>query len=173
MDIQVKAGDVFGTKNPMWLGKAINSIQKFWSKDGESKYSHSGIIIDNKGTTFEALWTVTSKNLFEEHKGDGVIIARPIGSSNGGVFDIKRGLMEIFKHKGKIYPFWRLAMHMFPPLSKIAPLDRLVCSELTAKYLYLCGARHHQYQGTNPDTLADEWRRWKNFEIIFEGTIGE
>ena len=172
MNIQVKRGDVFGTKNPMWLGKAINGLQWFWSKDGESKYSHSGIIIDDQGTTFEALWTVSSKNLFDEHKGDNLIIARPNSPINGRPFDIEKALKRVIKeHNGQWYPGWRLLLHTIPPLAKIALFDRLVCSELVAQYLYLAGTREGQYKGTNPDTLADEWRRWKNFDIVFEGKL--
>lgn len=169
--VKVKRGDVFGCSNPMWLGRGINTIQKIWSDDGCSQYSHSGIIIDPDGTTFEALWTVTSKNIFAEHTGDNVIIARLVHPVNGK-FDIETALKRIMQeHKGQWYPGWRLFMHMIPPLAKIALFERLVCSEVTAKYEWLAGARHSQYKGTNPDTLADEWRRWKNYEVIFEGAL--
>lgn len=168
MDIQLKPGDVVGTENPMWLGKAINAIQWLWSGDGESKYSHSLIIKDDENNTFEALWTVRSQNFFKAYKGKRVIIARPkVGSA---IIDEQLWVI-IKKHKGQFYPAWRIIMHIIPPLAKIAIFDRLVCSELVAKFLCLIGARHEQYKGTNPDRLADEWRRWKTFDIIFEGVL--
>jgi len=152
----------------MWLGKAINAIQWFWSEDGEAKYSHAGMILDNRGTTFEALWTVSSRNIFSAYAGENVIIARPRCDSAA----IDKALDAIItEHKGQWYPGWRLFMHLIPPASKITFFDRLVCSELCAKYLYLAGARHDQYTGTNPDTLADEWREWKHFDVVFEGKL--
>jgi hypothetical protein len=166
--IKVQRGDVFCSTNPMWLGRAINAIQWFWSEDGESKYSHSGIICNATGTTFEALWTVRSRNFFEAYTDDNVIIARPVCP------EVKKldALDKIIRtHRGQWYPFWRLGMHLFPPLAKVAIMDRLVCSELVAEYLFLAGVRHDQYKGTNPDQLADEWREWKRFNVIFEGRL--
>jgi len=166
---QVQTGDFFGSTNPMALGRGINAIQWFWSKDAESIYSHSGIITGEDGTTLEALWTVKSGTLFTDYAGDKVIIARYMDVSPARIRDELRALRE--QHEGNIYPFWRLGMHLFPPLAKVTWFDRLVCSELVAKYLYMIGARHPQYAGTSPDVLADEWHRWKNFEIVFEGEL--
>jgi hypothetical protein len=166
--IELIAGDVFCSSNPMWLGRAINAIQWFWSKDGESKYSHAGIILDGSGTTLEALWTVSGRNIFDACKNDNLIIARP---------DCPRPAKEsaldqiMLRHSGQWYPFWRLLFHLIPPMAKVALFDRLVCSELTAQYLFFAGVRHKQYKGTNPDMLADEWRRWKNFDVILEGML--
>ena len=76
----------------------------------------------------------------------------------------------IAAHLGDRYPLWRLALHLAPPLAKfLATGDRLVCSELVAKYLHLIGARGLPYTGVNPDQLADEARRWRNIDVIYEG----
>lgn len=167
-DISLKAGMVFATANPMLLGKAINGIQWLWSSDNESRYSHAGIIIDSNGTTFEALWTVKSQNIFEAYKGKKVIIAQPHATESKIRIELTK---LISAHKGDWYPFWRLGLHIIPPLAKIGLLDKLVCSELTAKYLYMIGVRHSKYKGTNPDTLVDEWRNWKAYDIVFEGGL--
>jgi hypothetical protein len=164
----VKAGDVFAGRNPMALGRAINAIQWFWSSDGESKYSHAGIIIDDFGTTLEALWTVKSRNIFEAYKNEQVIIARPLCDN----FLKEKAIERIkYEHFGQWYPFWRLPMHMFPPIAKIEAFGKLVCSELTAKYLWYTTCWGKQYKGVNPDTLADRWRDGDNFEVIFEGIL--
>lgn len=168
MDIQLQKGDLFATVNPMALGRGINAIQWFWSGDGQSCYSHAGIIINEQGDTFEALWTVKSVNLFKAYAGKNVIIARPKISAS--IIDIELDFL-MKEHKGKIYPFWRLGMHLIPPLAKIALFNMLVCSELVAKFEYKIGARHGQYKGTAPDTLADEWINWKIFDVIFQGKI--
>lgn len=167
MKINIPKGCVFGSSNPMWLGRAINAIQWLWSKDSESRYSHTGLFIDNEGTTFESLSTARSQDFYKAYKDDKVIIARPLCDEK--VIDL--ALIEILKHKGQFYPYWRLIFHIIPPVAKVGVLDRLVCSELVAKYEWLLGVRHGQYRSTNPDSLVDEWIRWKAFEIIFEGIV--
>jgi len=164
----IKVGDVFATKNPMVLGRVINFIQAIWAKDSKSTYSHAGIITDQNGGTFESLWTIKRSNL-AGYRGEKVIIAR---WGNGKFQDKVAKLQKLmWEYGGQWYPMWRLPMHLIPPLAKISIIKRPVCSELVAKYLYLLGARHGQWAGTNPDTLVDEWRKWRDFEIIFEGVL--
>lgn len=168
--MDILTGDTFSTENPMALGKIINANQWLWSRDNEAIFSHSGILMDNVGTTFEALWTVKSQNLFQAYKKQRVIIARPKVP-----MVIKQKALDgiIEEHKGKIYPLWRLGLHILPPLAKISIFKKhLVCSEITAKYEYYCGVRHKHYPGATPDTLVDEWRKWKDeFEIVFDGIL--
>jgi len=165
--LTIPKGCVFGSANPMWIGRAINVIQWVWSRDSDACYSHAGLFIDDRGTTLECLMTVKSQNFFEAYKGEKVIIAQPKASVNA----INLAVESIRIHEGQFYPFWRLLFHMIPPLAKIGVLERLVCSELVAKYEWLLGLRHRQYKGTNPDTLVDEWIRWKAFDVIFEGVL--
>jgi hypothetical protein len=146
----IPKGSVFGSTNPMWLGKAINNLQWLWSKDSESKYSHSGMFIDDKGTTSECLWTVKSQDFFNAYKGDNVIIAKPLDIDKDVIDKSIKSILDI--HQGQLYPSWRLLLHIIPPLSKYSPFERLVCSEYVAKYLWLIGARHKQYKSRNPDT---------------------
>jgi len=92
----------------------------------------------------------------------------------------------MIQHEGHIYPGWRLALHIIPPLAKYTSWGGkfAVCSELVAKYLYLVHKetgltdyygykwpRHSQFTGCNPDMLADEWHRWEGYAIVFEGTL--
>jgi hypothetical protein len=167
-DVEIRAGDVFATKNPMWLGRIINMIQRFWSRDGRSKYSHGGIIVNEHGETFEALWRIGRSTLFK-YAGEEIIIARCVTVSAKDIdFALKRLIVQ---HTGHFYPLWRLPMHLFPPLAKISIIKRPVCSELVAKYEHLLGIRHGQWAGTNPDTLSDEWIRWRWFEVLGEGNL--
>ena len=46
---------------------------------------------------------------------------------------------------------------------------QMVCSERTAKYICLIGAMNEPWAGITPDDLADRFRRWHNFTVIFEG----
>jgi hypothetical protein len=184
MDIEIRAGDIFCTRCPAALGRAINTCQAVMSRDGKSYYSHAGILIDNKGTTFEALgWRIRSQNLFEAYNNQEVVIARWEGMTQeifDSVFDILK------KDEGKIYPAWRLPLNIVPFVGKYTSIGKrfLVCSEEVGKFLYLvfrdhgyeskggyCWPRHKWYTGTSPDTLSDEWHRWKEYEIIFEGKL--
>lgn len=178
MDIQ--RGDVFGIDDPQSriLGPGIRIIEKVHSKDNKAIYHHSGIITDSEGGTIEALWTIRKQFIPVDYTGKRIIIARPTHTLAGDELTAVRknyilSQLEI-KYKGMWYPGWRLPLHIFPVLAKyIHFLGMPVCSEFTAMYLGLLGARYEgQHWGVNPDTLADEWNRWKNFKIIFEGIEG-
>ena len=170
MEIKLKPGDIFGTRNPMMLGRAINAIQFFWSHDNESTYSHSGIIETPDGDTYEALWRVREGHLSAYH-GQQIIIARFTSLDNAefnqAMFKLKR------RHHKQLYPFWRLPLHLVPPMAKFLSLKgkRVVCSELVAELEYYLGLRHGQFVGANPDRLADEWKKWQGWEIVGEGKL--
>lgn len=165
----VQAGDVFGTENPMALGRAINAVQRFWSHDHESTYSHTGTILDSKGTTFEALWTCKRQNLFEAYAGKQVIIARFVGNPK---CEMGFALDTVVKNfDGCRYPIWRVPMHLFPPLARINLFHKPVCSEMTAFYEWILGARHEHWSGANPDVLTDEWRNWDAWAVVGEGKL--
>jgi len=163
----VNPGDIFVSRNPMFLGRAINTVQKFHSKDKESTYSHSGIIIDERGTTFEALWTNRKQNLFEAYKGKRVLIGRhkDMCPAIAAV-----GWACVKKYEGKAYAGWRLPLFFIPFAAKFVNTGNGVCSELTMKYLKHCRLAP-AYQGWNPDDIADMIRRWKEYEIIYEGIL--
>lgn len=172
----LQPGDVFCSYNPWWIGKAIVAVQKFW--DGEAEYGHAGIITNpTTGETLEALDKIEVGSL-DRYKGKKIFIARPTTTFRHESITLaeKLACIHILKEKylGDIYPWWRIALHLFPPLARtVGTGDYLVCSELTAKYLYYIGARSNQYKGVNPDTLADEWLRWGNFKIIYKGVWEE
>lgn len=166
--IEVKAGDVFGTSNPNSnVGWGIEKIQKWNSRDNESIYTHSGVIINSEGDTIESLWTVCTQNIFEDYSTNKIIIARWDKLTD---LAWENSYQMLMGHYGDKYPFWRLPLHIIPPLAKYLSFTGMpVCSELVAKHLYYIGARHRWWTGTCPDTLADEWRRWKGYTIVFEG----
>jgi len=169
-DIVLKAGDLFGTKNPMALGWLINKAQKFHSRDNESTYTHSGIITNCEGDTIESLWTVDNQNIWFDYAGERIIIARWEFLEDRQWE--KAFLMIMDKHWGRKYPLWRLPLQLIPPAAKYLSFTGMpVCSELVAKTEFWFGARHKWWTGTTPDILADEWRRWKGFLIVCEGII--
>ena len=165
--IKLTHGDVFLSKNPMWLGKVINFIQRIWSKDSHSIYSHAGVILDESGRTFESLWTVKSQNLFKAYAGQEVLIARHKDMNPKRVFVALKYIHNI--HDKDFYPFYRLFFHLLPPLAKIST-GSVVCSELVALFLEKCGLMGW-HNGCNPDNLHDMVKFHKGWSVIFEGRL--
>ena len=159
----VQKGDLFVVRGKGLLFATILFVEWFHSKDGQARYGHAGIITDSDGSTFEALWTVRASNL-SQCEGQKVFIVRPEMNWMGD--EIPHPLidssLEIIKrtYQGKIYPFWRLPLHLAPALAKFLSWRRtnLVCSELVARYEQLIGTRPGPCTGINPDDLEDRWR---------------
>lgn len=167
--IILKQGDVFASANPQGLGKAICLAQQLQSPDGKAEYSHTGIIIDDSGTTFEALWTVKRQNLFDAYKGDKILVARWRGMTPEA---FKAGFASVADQEGRIYPFHRLLFHALGLAGFVHILGRKVCSEITDCFQYHAGVttlRGENYYGVTPDELVDEWRISKYFDIVYEG----
>jgi len=173
----LQPGDVFCVTGSMrgvsWL---IRLAEKFWSTDNKASYGHAGIILDQSGKTFEVLWTARQSDL-SSYSGQEIIIARPtvlygthIPISPKAVQDTLKTIIDVTQ--GLPYPVHRLFLHLVPPLAKYASLGRWkVCSELVAEYLKQLGARPFIASGVNPDTLADMFVEWKNFDVIYEGVF--
>lgn len=168
--VELRPGDCFATANPSaLLGRGINAIQKWNSRDNESIYTHTGIVLFEDGTALESLWKVEVTDLYERYCGKQVLIARYTKLTDEAW---KRTFAMLLEHWGDRYPWWRLPLHMVPPLAKYLSFTGMpVCSELVAKALYYMGARGKWWTGTCPDILADEWHHWKDYEIIFEGIL--
>lgn len=168
--IELKSGDIFASSLPGILGTLIKGAEKIQSHDSEASYSHTGVILNWEGTTFEALWKISRQNLWDAYQGTNVLIAR-YKDMNQAAFN--RGFNSIKVQEGKIYPVTRLLLHALN-LAKIHLPNRMVCSELTACFLIMAGAQtmggRNPY-GITPDELVDEWRISKYFDIIYEGKI--
>jgi hypothetical protein len=166
--MKLERGDIFCSRNPMMLGKAINLVQKWISVDGKSKYSHSGLITDPAGITFEALWTNKKQNLYSAYKGQQVLIGRH-NHMTGELF--WKAWRAIKHHEGKWYAGHRLFFFLLcPPLAKFINLGPGVCSELTAKHWYRAGLIDF-WSGVYPDFLADMIHNWKDIQVIYEGRL--
>ena len=170
MEIALNNGDIFLTRNPMWLGKAINGVQRFWSTDNASKYSHAGIIISKKGKTLESLWTVSSQDIYEAYNDTEVLIARHKDMTYDKFIE---GYFGIHNHIGQIYPFYRLGLHLIPPLAKYIHVGRLVCSEFATKFENRSGVHSLRWYGQTPDTIHDRVKNSKYYDIIFEGKLNK
>ncbi len=163
--IITQPGDIFLSANPMALGKAINVVQRVWSKDSKSLYSHGGIIVDLAGTTFEALWTVKNQRLWADYRGEDILVARHEAMNPKTFARAYKWIQGL--HGGDWYPFYRLVFHLIPPLAKLS-VGRVVCTELIAKFLYRCELMRY-YNGVNPDNIHDMVCDWNCWDIVFQG----
>jgi len=171
MDIQLKSGDVFATKNPQSLGKIITFFEAMRDESKTAEYSHSGIILDYQGTTFEAVWHIERQNLFKDYKGSKVIIARWTGMT---IQSFNLGFSMVKGEEGMTYPYYRLFLHLIGLASFIHLGSNTVCSELADKFLINAGAvmmEGKNWWGRTPQELVDEWNISKYFTIVFEGII--
>uniref|UniRef100_A0A6M3XV55 Peptidase n=1 Tax=viral metagenome TaxID=1070528 RepID=A0A6M3XV55_9ZZZZ len=168
-NIILKPGDIFCTRNPMLLGRAICFFEKLHAKDNQAEYSHAGIILSGNGETFEALWTNRRQNLWEAYKGQKVLIG---SHKNMTAEAFVKGWDGIKKYEGQWYAGWRLFLHMMPFLSKIGTGGFAVCSELAGKFIEKSGIYEEFYwKGRNPDDIADMIHNWKGWTMIYEGEI--
>lgn len=170
--LTLQTGDVFASDSGAVLGTLINLIQRCRSSDNRSEYHHAGIVVNSGGKTLEALWTVKNGDLCADYYGARILVARPLGVWPKDVAWAISCLEQ--EHLGQVYPFWRMGFHLLGTFfAKFGLVERLVCSELVGKYLYRIGLRHEQYRGTTPDMLVDEWRKWRDFDVIFEGRLSD
>lgn len=173
-DIDLQVGDIFFVQGTTWLAKTIRAVEWVHSRDNEAAYGHAGIITSPSGNTLEALWVV-QRSMLGCYEGQRILIARPMTTLSGEPISqyLKETAIEALaeQHLGQPYPALRLPLFLFPTMAKfIATGHHVVCSELTAKYLFLIGARPYPYMGCNPDTGADEARLWRNIHVKFEAT---
>ena len=173
---ELRPGDEFAAISPTTLGRLINIFQKAKSVDDDAEYTHTGIITDSLGTTLESLWTVSQRNVWKAFAGKRILIVRNVNMSAPMY---AAGFEKIRKHIGQWYPVHRLVLHALG-LAKWIHWDRVVCSELTAKFETGCaeflgpdrsaGFMRNHY-GVNVDDLVDRWRISRYFTVVFEGRI--
>jgi hypothetical protein len=173
-DVELRPGDLFCVRSAGLLSYAIMAVERFNSEDDAAEFGHSGVIIDAHGSTFEALTTLRYGSL-ERYRGKKLLIARPsLKLSRAPVqrFDRQAAINRVIReHRGQIYPFWRIPLHLVPPASKYLSVAGrwLVCSEVVAKTELYMGVLAGPYTGRNPDDLADRWRVSWTHQVLFDG----
>jgi len=163
MKVALEAGMEFASRNPQGLGMMINLFQKFQSIDNDSIFTHTGLIYDANGVTFEARNKLDHYHI-DDYKGQHVMIVRPKMLTP----EVWTNAWEDLKqYDGKTYPYFRLVLHLLR-MAKYVHWETPVCSELTAKYEVILLLRK-MWWGINPDNLADFWNYSKFHDIIFDG----
>ena len=162
----IRPGDIFVVKRPTFFSNAIARTCEFWAIDGSAEYSHSGIILSADGTTFEARRR-TGQYHMNDFRGLPILIGRHKDMT------AKMASLHfpalILDYDGDVYPWWRILLHMIPILSrKIGTGGHLVCSELSARFLYDCGFLP-TFLGYNPDHIADMINLYRDWSIVLKG----
>ncbi len=175
MRLRLMPGDVFCSSAPWVLGKLIKGTQRILSTSDRTEFDQTGIITDTHGMTLERYW-ITIHSHLQKYENCHLLIARPKLTLHGNAIYPEDTVLTIEtiekEYSGLWQQNWCCFLNKIPPLAKFSSRkERLDCSELVAKYLALLGARGENCKGVGPDLLADEWRRWKNFEIIYDSAL--
>jgi len=163
--MNLRAGDYFAVSGTSLIAKLIRLKQRLSSLDSKAEFNHAGIILDDCGNTFESLGHI-------DHYHIDQYVGRPIMIARYHKMDPERfesGMKEVLRYDGKIYPFWRLLLHLIG-LGKFFRLTFPVCSELVGEHAYFAGVHNARGWGWNPDNLADLWDISKYVDVLYKGT---
>ena len=167
-NLNLKAGDCFLVHSRDWLAKAIDAVESFWDFGNRRLYSHAGVIVNSAGLTLEAIRPrVYSQLFFQAYHGHQVMLVRYTKLTEQ---KLEVGLGAAYSHYRELYPYWRLPLELLR-IGKFIHWNSVVCSELVAEYLHYIGAREYLWFGVDPEDLEDEFRHWRDYEIIFEGML--
>jgi hypothetical protein len=146
----------------------IRWVQCFNDVDGQARLTHSFIITNKNGTTFEALWRYRGQNIFKAYAGREVLIGRHKQMTWDKFFPAFQ--YQAAMYYGHRYPAWKLPLFFIAPrLIKYLP-GKPVCSEFSFQNWFLAGIMDH-WRGVTPSYVADAIRRWRDIEIIYEGFV--
>jgi hypothetical protein len=159
--IFVREGDLFVVDSASILSGAIKLVQCVKALDCEAIFNHAGIILNEKGETYESLYKIDHYNL-DHYLGKKILIVRHCGMSRER-YD--QGMIEAMKCHGKLYPFWRLPLHLIG-LAKFIHWRYPVCSELVTRFLYGAKLLKGTGWGWTPDNLSDFWTDNINYIVV-------
>jgi len=180
--LQLMPGDVVCTTysreiepdNPSWFQTAlsfgIRQAEAFQDVDGKAQYTHSFTVVSEAGRTFEALWTYKHQDIYQAYGGYPVLVGRHKKMTRAKAQMIHSRMEK--KFAGRWYPVWKLPLFGLAPwLLKYLPA-KPVCSELVFWGLNKVGLVDH-WKGVMPSYVADAIRRWRDFQVVYEGIMPE
>lgn len=168
--VNVQMGDLVAVQTETVGGGFIRVKDRVNSADDAAPYSHTLIVVDDNGVTFEARPS-NGLNYYSlyDYIGHNVLIVRPKvhGQKKEEALDT-----IVAKLKGKPYPKARILLHAISrPLAKWIHFGVPVCSESTAFYAFLMEIGDNNYFGRTPDMEADRWKDSKHFYVVYEGIL--
>lgn len=166
----LKPGDLFFVGGEGWLNNLINRFQALWSTDGVTKYSHVGIIIDDKGTTFETTsWRTGNQSLESTYAGSEIAILR---WNQMWPDRVLAGLKAVEDQRGRVYPYWRLLAHALR-IHGLVHFRSMECSVLVAHFLAAarCPLRTSNLWRYDVEMLYDELAQAEGWSVVFAGSL--
>lgn len=131
-----KPGDIFFVGGGGWLNDTINFFQARFSQDGVTRYSHTGVVTTPQGDTFETTsWRTGYQNMADTYAGSDIAILRWSSMTDEKA---SAGYRAVMDQKGRIYPYWRLLMHIVR-LHGVVHFRSMECSVLVAHFLKRTG----------------------------------
>jgi hypothetical protein len=165
--MELKPGDIFFKSGGTLLDSVINFFQSLWSGDNRSVFTHTGVVLDCSGNTFETSeWRTGSYNLSASQGRKTVVAIFRHGMM--GYTPAIRGCVAVDYLNGWIYPYWRLPLFALG-LAKFIHGRNRVCSELVAAFLNATGMRSRPAWGVSVDQLIDEIHGAPGWELIYLG----
>jgi len=179
--VDLKAGDIFVVAPPKghenFASKLIVSISTLHDVDGRVQASHAGIILDDKGTTFEAIEPrYCQQNIWEAYAGCQILIGRHKDMSP---YRAQEGWQAVSYLEGMSYPEWRLPLFRWGSYwarTIHAPMDmqpRMVCSEKVMRYLAAGGCRKNEnygpidyWFGVDPAYVENAINGWRLIDVV-------
>ena len=157
--MKLKPGDFFCCYSGGLFAKGILLYEIHDSPDHKAKLSHSGIILNRNGDTFESLRTIR-KGYIRKYEGKPLLIGRHLLMSSERAARAIPYMLDCWE--GRQYPWWRILFHLVG-CENLGCGDYLVCSELVMRFLKECGITK-DYLGWTPDEIAD----WMFFDPLIE-----
>lgn len=164
-----KPGDVFFCRGADLRDRIINLFQARKSKDGETRCSHTGIVLDPLGNTFETTpWKTGNLNLGENYAGSDLVVLR------WGVMDEARavyGYSAVHHQMGRIYPYWRLFAQAVGKAGDWHGKG-MECCIIAAHFIRAAGypLRLSNLWEYDTETLHDELRSAPGWSVVLEGS---
>jgi len=160
-----------------FLTKGIRFVTRRYAADKTAYYTHGGIIVNEDGTTYEALTTYKFADLF-----------RAYGNEDSNLLIVRHkemtperhatGMNEVLRFQGHTYPVYRLVTFLWgADIPRYLYAGRPVCTELLFMHTKYAGCTAPRFRGIYPDKACDifkgtsPYEEWASYyEIIFEGS---
>lgn len=132
------------------------------------KWVHALIALEPAGTILDTVWPKIKIGHIDDYIGCSLLIGR---YQEAAPADVRRACEAVKKDVGRRYPPLRLVLDGLG-VGRLIHGRATVCSEEQAKFLWhLTGFDEFEnWAGWEPGELAVVYRRWREFEVIFEGT---